>query len=226
MPLRALALSCFFLSGATGLLYQVLWARMLGGVIGNTHFSITAVVAVFMGGLALGSHLGGRAADRSKNPLRLYGVLVLAVGLLCLLVPLLIILAEPLFASLYQPWEGNPEALPLLLCRLLFCVIVLLGPTTCMGATLPVLSKFLTTRMSKVGMSIGGLYTVNTFGAFLGAALTGFFAIATIGLWGTTALAVAIDVVIGAVVIYAARGLDSTTPAPPAEKIRENDSDI
>ena len=49
MSLRTLALSCFFLSGATGLLYQVLWARMLGGVIGNTHFSITAVVAVFTG---------------------------------------------------------------------------------------------------------------------------------------------------------------------------------
>ncbi|MEE3199167.1 MAG: fused MFS/spermidine synthase, partial [Planctomycetota bacterium] len=163
MSLRTLALSCFFLSGATGLLYQVLWARMLGGVIGNTHFSITAVVAVFMGGLALGSRLGGQAADRSKNPLRLYGILILAVGILCLLVPLLISLAEPVFAWLYQDHEGNPEAMPLLLCRLLFCVIVLLGPTTCMGATLPVLSKFLTTRMSKVGMSIGGLYTVNTF---------------------------------------------------------------
>ncbi len=213
MPLRVLALSCFFLSGATGLLYQVLWARMLGGVIGNTHFSITAVVAVFMGGLALGSRLGGRAADRSRNPLRLYGILVLAIGLLCLLVPLMISLAEPLFARLYQPYEGNPEAMPLLLCRLLFCVIVLLGPTTCMGATLPVLSKFLTTRMSRVGMSIGGLYTVNTLGAFFGAALTGFFAIATLGLWGTTALAVIIDVVIGVVVIAAARGLD---PAPAA----------
>ena len=220
MPLRALALSCFFLSGATGLLYQVLWARMLGGVIGNTHFSITAVVAVFMGGLALGSRLGGRAADRSRNPLRLYGILVLAVGLLCLLVPLMISLADPVFAWLYQPHEGNPEALPLLLFRLLFCVIVLLGPTTCMGATLPVLSKFLTTRMSKAGMSIGGLYTVNTFGAFLGAALTGFFAIATLGLWGTTALAVVIDVVIGAVVIYAARGLDS--PAPSTEQAEED----
>ncbi len=221
MSLRTLALSCFFLSGATGLLYQVLWARMLGGVIGNTHFSITAVVAVFMGGLALGSRLGGRAADRSRNPLRLYGILVLAVGLLCLLVPLLISLAEPVFAWLYQGHEGNPEAMPLLLCRLLFCVIVLLGPTTCMGATLPVLSKFLTTRMSKVGMSIGGLYTVNTFGAFFGAALTGFFAIATLGLWGTTALAVVIDIVIGVVVIYAARGLTAPAPEPPATEKKE-----
>ena len=215
MPLRALALCCFFLSGATGLLYQVLWARMLGGVIGNTHFSITAVVAVFMGGLALGSHLGGRAADRSRNPLRLYGILVLGVGILCLLVPLLISLAEPVFARLYGPWEGDPEALPLLLCRLLFCVTVLLGPTTCMGATLPVLSKFLTRKMSRVGMSIGRLYTVNTLGAFFGAALTGFFAIATLGLWGTTALAVIIDVLIGLVVIYAARGLDSKPATPP-----------
>ena len=221
MSLRALALSCFFLSGATGLLYQVLWARMLGGVIGNTHFSITAVVAVFMGGLALGSRLGGQAADRSRNPLRLYGILIFAVGILCLLVPLLISLAEPVFAWLYQDHEGNPEATPLLLFRLLFCVIVLLGPTTCMGATLPVLSKFLTTRMSKVGMSIGGLYTVNTFGAFFGAALTGFFAIATLGIWGTTALAVVIDIVIGVVVVYAARGLDAPVAESSATEKKE-----
>ncbi len=69
MGLRALVLVCFFLSGATGLLYQVLWTRLLGGVIGNTHFSFTIVVSVFMGGLALGSWLGGRLADRSRNPL-------------------------------------------------------------------------------------------------------------------------------------------------------------
>jgi len=214
MSLRSLVLVCFFLSGATGLLYQVLWTRLLGGVIGNTHFSFTIVVSVFMGGLALGSWLGGRAAERSRNPLRLYGVLILAVGVLCLLVPAAIAAVRPLFAWLYQAYDGDPEAGPLVAARLVFCTLVLLGPTTCMGCTLPVLSQYLTTRMSNVGMSIGSLYTVNTFGAFVGAALTGFVALRALGLWGTTAVAVLADVAIGVVVIAASRGLTRTI-APP-----------
>jgi spermidine synthase len=205
MPLRLLSLLCFFFSGSTGLIYQVLWTRQLGSTIGNTHFSITVVVAVFMGGLALGSYLGGRAADRSPNPLRLYGLLVLAVGFLCLLVPLAVKLAQPLFAWLYSFREGEPEARPLLVARIAFSALVLLAPTTCMGATLPALSRYFTTRLSEVGFSVGRLYTVNTFGAFAGAVLTGFVLIQNLGLWGTMALAVSIDVAIGVLVLYASR---------------------
>ena len=56
MSQRAFALFCFFLSGTTGLVYQVLWSRFMGGIIGNTHFSITIVVAVFMGRQSSGGH--------------------------------------------------------------------------------------------------------------------------------------------------------------------------
>ncbi len=187
-------------------MYEVVWTRLLGSVIGNTHFSITVVVSVFMGGLALGSFIGGRLADRSKNPLRLYGILILCVGAGCLLVPAAVALARPLFGMLYKSYDGVPEAPPLLIVRLLFSAIVLLIPTSFMGATLPALSRHLAGRMSDVGGTIGRLYTINTFGAVAGTVFTGFYGIPALGIWGSTALAVTIDVLIGAVVLVASRG--------------------
>ncbi|MCZ6794261.1 MAG: fused MFS/spermidine synthase [Planctomycetota bacterium] len=206
MSLRALALFCFFLSGATGLLYEVLWTRLLGATIGNTHFSITMVVAVFMGGLAAGSYLGGRAADRSRNPLRLYGVLNLVGALLCLAVVPASKLGQPFFAWLYQFHDGTPEAPPLLASRIVFSALLILAPTTCMGATLPVLSRFFATRLGEVGFTVGRLYSINTFGAVVGVFSAGFWAMEHLGVWGTTLLAVGIDVVIGLLIIFAARG--------------------
>ena len=206
MSLRTLAFLCFFLSGSTGLMYEVVWTRLLGSVIGNTHFSITVVVAVFMGGLALGSYVGGRIADRTRNPLRLYGLLVLCVGLGCLLVPVAVHAARPLFGILYASYDGVPEAAPLLVVRLLFSAVVLLVPTSFMGATLPALSRHLARNLEGVGGTIGKLYTINTLGAVAGTFFTGFFGIPALGIWGSTALAVGIDMVIGAVVLVAARG--------------------
>ncbi|MEM7231116.1 MAG: fused MFS/spermidine synthase, partial [Planctomycetota bacterium] len=217
MSLRTLALFCFFLSGATGLFYQVLWTRLLGSTIGNTHFSITVVVSVFMGGLAFGSFLGGRVADRSRNPLRLYGILNLVGALLCIAVPPASTLGEPLFRWVYQSYDGHPEATPLLILRIVFSALLILGPTICMGATLPALARYLTTKMSDVGFTVGRLYSVNTFGAVFGVFLAGFWAMEHLGLWGTTTLAVVIDVIIGALVIWVSR-TETQEPSPEPEQ--------
>src|SRR6267378_3265206 len=79
----------FFLSGATGLVYEVIWVRLTGLVFGNTAQAISTVLGAFMAGLALGSRTLGQHADRSKNPLRLYGLLEIGIGLSAALVPLI-----------------------------------------------------------------------------------------------------------------------------------------
>src|SRR3954470_3147577 len=90
-PVRSLWLIaiCFILSGATGLIYEVLWARMLGLVFGATTFAVSAVLAAFMGGLALGSALSGKLAARIKRPLRAYGVVEIGVAVYAISVPFL-----------------------------------------------------------------------------------------------------------------------------------------
>src|SRR6266850_5978315 len=78
---------CFVLSGATGLIYEMLWARMLGLVFGATTLAVSTVLASFMGGLALGSALAGRMAARLKRPLVAYGLIEISIAVYALLVP-------------------------------------------------------------------------------------------------------------------------------------------
>src|SRR3954468_20766002 len=102
--MRALVLLFFFVSGFCGLLYEVVWIRVAGTVIGNTTFAIGTVVGVFMGGLALGAWAGGRAADRRSGAalLRLYGLLEGGIALTAAAVPFLLSSSEPVFHVLWN----------------------------------------------------------------------------------------------------------------------------
>src|SRR5437868_15166846 len=77
----------FFLSGASGLVYEVIWVRLTGLVFGNTAHAIATVLGAFMAGLALGSWKLGQRADRVASPLRTYGILEIGIGLSAALVP-------------------------------------------------------------------------------------------------------------------------------------------
>ena len=103
--LFVLILSCFFVSGLTGLIYQILWTRMIVKIIGSAPFAVTIVLTVFMGGLGLGSYLASRTIDQIKDPLRLirlYGILELVIGAYGIVLPLLLILFRPLYAVIYN----------------------------------------------------------------------------------------------------------------------------
>ena len=108
--------------------------------MGNTHYSIATVLTIFMGGLALGSYLGGRWVDKRKNALFIYAALEAIIGLYCLLIPSIIENASPLFEWVYQTQtESYTQAS---LYRFFICGVILILPTSLMGATLPVLSKY------------------------------------------------------------------------------------
>ena len=132
---------CFILSGATGLIYEVLWARMLGLVFGATTFAISAVLAAFMGGLALGSAWAGKLAARIKRPFRAYGLLEIGIALYALAVPLLFRWIDSIYALVWE--QLHPGFYAFSLWRFVLSCVVLLVPTTLMGATLPVLSAAL-----------------------------------------------------------------------------------
>src|SRR3954467_9948774 len=85
--MRALLRACFFLSGASGLVFEMVWTRMLTLVFGSTTLAVSTVLTAFMGGLGLGAFLAGKFADRLKNPARTYAFVEASVGLYALLVP-------------------------------------------------------------------------------------------------------------------------------------------
>src|SRR5437773_87247 len=96
---------CFILSGATGLIYEVLWARMLGLVFGATTLAVSTVLAAFMGGLALGSALAGRLSAAIRRPLRSYGAIEIGIAIYAILVPLLFSLVDNLYAHIWQEFH-------------------------------------------------------------------------------------------------------------------------
>lgn len=190
-------LICFLASGTSGLVYQVVWMRELTLVFGATTLAVSTVLAVFMGGLAFGSLTGGRWADRTKRPLRLYAWLELAIGLYGLAIPFLF----SWLPSIYQPlWRtAGLSFFTLSLVRFVLAGLVLAVPTVLMGATLPVLSRVVARRAEAVGRDVGMLYTVNTVGAVLGASIAGLFLIPSIGMAGTTAVAAVLNLLAGAI---------------------------
>ncbi len=176
---RPLILAFLLVSGSCGLIYEIVWMKLLTLVIGNTVFSTTAVLTSFMGGLALGGFLAGRLVDKINNPLRIYGILEGLIGAYALVVPVFIAGTEPLFEFIYQNFDTSFYTFSLL--RFLVCGTILLIPTTLMGATLPVLSKYFVERQTHLGWTVGKLYGVNTFGAVLGSFAAGFVLIPTLG---------------------------------------------
>jgi spermidine synthase len=190
----ALAL-LFFFSGATSLVYQNIWARELHLVFGTSSYAIATVLAAFMGGLALGGFWMARHADRLTKPLLTYGLLEVCIGLYALVFPFLIQLVKPLYLGFYRATDPSPLAFGLF--QFLLLSLLLLIPTTCMGATLPLLTRFVSERMGDVGKRVGMLYGINTLGAVLGVGLAGFYLLPGLGLAKTLQLAAAANLLLG-----------------------------
>ncbi len=190
----------FFLSGATGLVYEVIWVRLTGLVFGNTSQAISTVLGAFMAGLALGSWKLGRKADRIDNPLRLYGLLEIGIGLSAALVPLIFRALDTFYRTVAPSMSGIPGGSGFL--RFGTSFLVLLAPTFLMGGTLPVLTRFFTNSVEEVERKVGALYALNTFGAAAGTVAAALILIPGIGNIRTTLIIATINVAIGLFAIW------------------------
>src|SRR5688572_3677295 len=179
----ALLLGCFVLSGFAALLYQTVWTRELSFVFGTSELAVAAVLAAYMGGLALGSAAAARFAPRLRRPVRAYGWIELAIAGLALLVPAGIHAVAALYAALLGRASELPQAgTASTLLQLAGAAAVLVPPTALMGATLPLLSGWAVRVDRQLGSRVGALYAVNTAGAIGGTVCAAFWLIPELGL--------------------------------------------
>src|SRR5262245_3906864 len=225
--MEAIVLVCFFLSGASGLVFEAVWTRELTLVFGSTALAMSTVLSVFMGGLALGSWLAGRLADRIADRLRAYALAEAGIGLYALVVPLVLAGYPALNAAMYR-LLGN-SAVGLSLARFAAATLLLLIPTTLMGATLPILSRhFVRDDGTSIAGTVGRLYAINTFGAVVGTFVGGFLLLPGAGVRATNYSAAATNLTLAVAVWLARRRLarpvdddlaaltiESEAPAPP-----------
>ena len=189
----------FFLSGGAALMYEVIWARSLSLVFGGTHLAVTTVLSVFMGGLALGSYLFGGIVDRVKRPLRLYGYLELGIALSAVVFVLLMRVYPSVYIYLAEGRDQQTQYLTFI--RIVFAALALIVPTTLMGGTLPVLTRFVSHRDTRIGSKLARLYGLNTLGAVAGALTTGFFLLPVYSVSTTILAAIIVNIAVGIVAL-------------------------
>lgn len=222
MPLPRLLL-LFFVSGACGLVYQVVWMRALALTLSVSVIAVTTTLCAFMAGLGLGAALAGRYADRLRRPLVAFGLAEIGVAITGLLTLAVLFDLGPAYAWLHGVLGGSGPALHA--GRFLLACSVLIVPTTLMGTTLPLLARVAVDRREVVGRGAGGLYAINTLGAVAGAVLAGFWLVPEFGLSTTTVAAACGNLAIGsAAALLGLRALPraaeptSPGPVPPADR--------
>jgi spermidine synthase len=198
LPLLALL---FFGSGVCALVYQVMWLRLLSLVFGVTVYAASTVLAGFMAGLGLGSFVGGRIAARITRPLAAFGLAEILVGITAFLTPSVLDALTQLWVSLHGSLPDSLGAITVI--RFIVAFLVLIVPTSLMGATLPLIVKSAIAREDRVGGKIGLLYAINTTGAIVGALVAGFYFIAELGVERSFQIAAATNIAIGLIAVIA-----------------------
>jgi predicted membrane-bound spermidine synthase len=235
--LRAIPYIAFFLSGASSLIFQSLWTRMLHHTFGATSVAMSTVLSAFMSGLGLGAYLFGKRVARLRSPLRVYALAELGVAGCALLIPPLV-RSDGFFALVNAGLRGHlGEGSFAFMVARFFCVLpILLVPTTLMGGTLPLLAQHFVDRQSeRASARVGALYALNTLGAVAGTLLSSFVLMPAIGVRATNFVAVGINAALGlaillflrttlgrATAVHSRRALP-VTPAPAAPPRSQRD---
>jgi spermidine synthase len=185
-----------FFSGLCALIYQTVWMRDLRLIFGASTLATGAVLAIFMGGLGVGSALLGRRADRHATPLAFYGQLEMLIAVSAAVTPLLLMAVRAIYLGAGGSASLGPVVATLI--RLVLSALVLFIPTALMGGTLPAAARAVETADDAGRRHLALLYGVNTLGAVVGALLSTFFLLERLGNRGTLLTAAVVNVIVGA----------------------------
>jgi len=190
---RNIVLIAFGISGMAALIYEVVWTRPLSLIFGSTVYAVSTMLTAFLAGFALGSYLFRNVADRSRNPLMLFAGLELGIGLYGLIILALFAVLPPIYLSLlYVPGFQ--------FLQFILCFLVLIFPTTLMGAIWPVVNKVYV-GTEEVGRDAGVLYSSNSLGSFLGPLSAGFLLIPMLGILKTCMFAAFLNLFVAAIIV-------------------------
>ncbi len=205
----------FFASGAAALLFETLWFRQAGLMLGNSVWATSLVTSSFMGGLALGNRLAARRGGRLGRPVLAYAALEATIAAAGLALVLGLPRLTPLVAALLAPWSDWPGTLNA--ARFALAFALLLVPATAMGATLPVLARALAARDARFSRVLGSLYGWNTLGAVAGALAGEGLLVERLGMRGTGLCAATLDLACAAAALALSRGAENAAQALPDE---------
>lgn len=208
----------FFFSGASSLIFETIFTRLLTYTFGNTAYAVSTVLAAFLGGLALGAFVIGRWVDRRPPSLLIYGGLELLVGVYCLFIPKLFALMTESYVTLFHRFPVGAAGLTAM--RFGLAALVMLLPTILMGGSLPALARYVSAGCPDFEIEVDRLYAWNTLGAALGTLASTFLLMPAFGVKWTIGTACAINFAIFVSVVFLRRYV---WEAPPADSSAVHD---
>ncbi len=196
---KLLALICFVLSGFAAIIYGISWIHKVTILVGRTTYAVSIVLTVFLAGLAIGSHLVGKRSRQQAAPLKLFGKLEIALGVLSVLSVFLLPLMDAIYTSMYDSIRGS--LLTSLVAQGGLISVCLFPPAILLGAALPLFSRQFIRQQNGVLHSVSWLYALYTLGAVIGTVLSGFLLLPNFGINTSIFLAGGIHLVIGMVAL-------------------------
>jgi spermidine synthase len=204
-----LALFSVILSGSAGLIYEVSWHKYLCNLLGSQAKASAIILSVFLGGLSAGYLLFGKLSKNKdqKSLLQLAAWIEIAIGLWAIFFPFI-------YMILWNKVRILPSSgIIAFILETFVCCLLILVPTTLMGSTLPLLTKGLVDNTDATKSIHALIYSFNTFGAFIGTLLAGFYILPTYGL-STTVQASSILNVLAGILLFACSQLKTEQSKP------------
>jgi spermidine synthase len=192
---RAAVILLFFLSGFCNLLYEIVWARMFNLVFGVTVFAVSAVLAAFMLGLATGGIIFGRFAGKNNTSFLTFSLLHFGIFLSAIVMLFIFPVFQTFYCAVFRMF--HPGFYPFRIIVFFLSLLLMIVPTTLMGATFPAAVTIFAGHREKLGRDIGILYSVNTLGSVIGCITAIFFLLGAAGMKGTICAAAVSDLLIG-----------------------------
>lgn len=200
---RPVLLLTVFAVNFLSLVYQVIWTRKIMVIFGTTALSISTILTVFLSGIALGAYLGSIWIKKAEHKRRFLGLSLIALGAYCLLATFLLgYIREPFF------YIAGLSENPLLtnLVKLFLSFVVLIVPTTIIGATFPMITYLYADDFKKFGSDVASIYFLDTLGAAAGAVVCGFYLVPAVGLRESSIAGAAVYALIGIIIYSTERG--------------------
>src|SRR3972149_11424316 len=204
----AVVLVTVFAVNFLSLVYQVIWTRNIMAIFGSTALSVSTTLTVFLSGIALGGYLGGKWIRKIDNKRRAVGILLAVLGAYCFFVGYLFQVIDLLFGL----FHGIESAVLTNLLKLFFTFLLLIFPTTIIGSTFPITTYLYSFETGKLGKDVAFIYFLDTFGAALGALISGFILVPMVGLRESSFIAAALYVLLG-ILLFVMKG-NAQEPAP------------
>jgi spermidine synthase len=196
-------------SGCAALIYEIVWFQLLQLVIGSSAVSLGLLLTAYMGGLCLGSAALSRLVSAKHDPMRVFALLELGIGILGVIA----LFGVPVVGRIYVA-GASTGSLGLVL-RGVIAAACLLPPTILMGASLPAISRAVETTPKGISW-LGLLYSSNVAGAVIGCVLAGFYLLRVHDMGVATYSAAGINLTVAAIAYWLSGATTAERATVPA----------